>query len=497
MLHTVAQDPVWEPIPGALDTALLAFERRPGILHCNTYLLKTPDYALVVDPGADAAHAAHIGALVRGLTRELPRQVAICLTHCHLDHCSTVDAVASACHPESIILCHKHGADALRDHDPDATLQTLTGLDFPRAADCHALFAGCGGVARAMDTPGGGLRSLSIPIGPRDALQVYHTPGHSPDSVCYRVGGALFAGDLPFAAGPGIVPLPGWDGDELAASVTKVLWLLDHCNITTVYAGHGRALDRTEARRALGHILDDLAARPGAATATTDFPGAQLSACGALLARTEPDGDSLDDVAQQAQDIQRAFLDRPEHPDHHQRAARMALRLDALLQDPATVTGLRLLRRARRRLGDFLCSLHGFRFHSHAGRVELNHTIGALTAEVAELPGFANTRLIFSHALSAPQAVMDAEVLADLVETVLEYFAAHGADRAQTAVLPDSGRIIVRVTHPGDAVALPPETERYLRLSMEAYGGTFSAAPGQCDFSMPLPALEEQEEIAS
>lgn len=473
--------PQWEMLPGALDTAMLAFARRPGVLRCNTYLLRTPEYALVIDPGADLAQARAVADAARALTRELPRQAALCLTHCHLDHCAAAGTFLDAL-PEATVVCHSAGAEALRRGDADLTLAALTALPIPALGDIHALFAGPGpaGVSRAMDTPGGGLRSLSIPIGPRDALQVYHTPGHSPDSVCYRVGGALFAGDLPFATGPGLVALPGWDGVQLAASLEKILWLLDHCNVTTVLPGHGRALERGEARRVMADMLDGLHGHAQLATPRQDtaFPQALLEACAALLDEAG---------APQAPGLPQALPARPALPGLHLRAARLARELDQALPAPGSEEwpGARAARRARRRLGDFLCALHGFRFADHAGPVEVNHAVATLLATLGPGGRLASFALDFAHSPAAPRARMDPEVLADLVETALEAYKDCGASGATVAVHARADAVAVAVEPDPNGTALPGPCADYLRLAMQAYGGAFEAAPGRCTLLMP------------
>ncbi len=486
---TPDQTPAWDIVPGALDTAMLAFQRRPGVLHCNTYLLQTPDYVLVIDPGSDAADARTTADIAAALLRDQPRQAAVCLTHCHLDHCAAAGPIVRAALPEATVICHSEGARALKLRDPELTLATLTALDFPEMPDAHPLFAGSGpsGVSREMRTQGGGLRSLSIPIAPRNALQVYHTPGHSPDSLCFRVGGALFAGDLPFAAGPGLIRFPGWDADQLRASLHKILWLLDHANISAVYPGHGRALTLPEARRILGDMLQGLDG--GASFHTGEgkgFPPALLRACSTLLheAGIDHSPDLADALPQEPdRDFQRRYCTDPSSQTLHATAASMAHALDRLLDgDPG---GGRLVRRARRRLGDFLCALHGFRFADHAGAVEINHVAAELLRELAPLPRFQGFDLHFEHAVPAPEAQMDGEVLADLMETALEALAEHGAPGAAVRISQDQDQVRVQIAAPGAEAALAGTLHAYLRLSMQAYGCGLDCGPDHCTFIMP------------
>lgn len=154
-----------------------------------------------------------------------------------------------------LLVCHVGGAQALRQGDASATLAGFMGVESPCYPDVMGLFAGPhpAGVERSMDTPGGGLRSLSIPIGTRDSLQVYHLAGHSPDSLCFRVGGVLFTGDVTELDEPGL------DKDSARDSLRKLLWLLDHINIAEVYPGHGPMMPLPQARRAFEDALSRLA----------------------------------------------------------------------------------------------------------------------------------------------------------------------------------------------------------------------------------------------
>ena len=67
-------------------------------------------------------------------------------------------------------------------------------------------------------------------------LQVLHTPGHTPGSVCYLCGRDLLAGDTLFYDSVGRVDLPGGDGEQMRASLRRLATLPAD---TAVYPGHG------------------------------------------------------------------------------------------------------------------------------------------------------------------------------------------------------------------------------------------------------------------
>jgi glyoxylase-like metal-dependent hydrolase (beta-lactamase superfamily II) len=75
-----------------------------------------------------------------------------------------------------------------------------------------------------------------IPFGSQH-IQILHTPGHSPGSICLLVENNLFTGDSLFVdAGAGRVDLPGSDLNTLFHSLeTKISPLSDQ---TVVWPGH-------------------------------------------------------------------------------------------------------------------------------------------------------------------------------------------------------------------------------------------------------------------
>lgn len=68
-------------------------------------------------------------------------------------------------------------------------------------------------------------------------FKVFHTPGHSPGSVCLYLNEekALFTGDLVFKEGVGRTDLPGGDGRELKASIMRLVDL----DVEWLLSGHG------------------------------------------------------------------------------------------------------------------------------------------------------------------------------------------------------------------------------------------------------------------
>jgi len=91
-------------------------------------------------------------------------------------------------------------------------------------------------------------------------LQVLHTPGHTPGSVCLYCAeeNAVFTGDTLFAGSVGRTDLPGGDARQLTASLRRLLTLPAE---TRVFPGHGPA-STLERERRLNPWLRRLAAGP-------------------------------------------------------------------------------------------------------------------------------------------------------------------------------------------------------------------------------------------
>ena len=67
-------------------------------------------------------------------------------------------------------------------------------------------------------------------------LVVYHTPGHSKDSICLVGDGKIFSGDTLFVGNCGRIDLPGGSSRELYHSLFDVISNLDDSLI--MYPGH-------------------------------------------------------------------------------------------------------------------------------------------------------------------------------------------------------------------------------------------------------------------
>ena len=71
------------------------------------------------------------------------------------------------------------------------------------------------------------------------AIELVHTPGHTPGSQCFLVAGKLVSGDTLFLDGCGRTDLPGSDHDLMIESLKRLARVDDH---VILYPGHRYSL---------------------------------------------------------------------------------------------------------------------------------------------------------------------------------------------------------------------------------------------------------------
>jgi hydroxyacylglutathione hydrolase len=168
---------------------------------------ETEKEALLIDP-AGSERKILAGLKTLGLTLKY-----VVNTHAHADHTCGNRAFLSKTDAQLVI--HEDDADQIRSGKNQAFSLALGKKPSPKP-DIRV------------------KEGDSLVIG-RETLQVIHTPGHSPGSICLHGDGNLFTGDTLFVGAVGRTDLSGGDLGTLLLSVKKLLSLPPE---TQVWPGH-------------------------------------------------------------------------------------------------------------------------------------------------------------------------------------------------------------------------------------------------------------------
>ena len=179
--------------------------------NCNSYFIDGPK-RILIDPGHRAMFDhVKLGLKDVGLAVE-DIDLIIC-THGHPDH---LEAVQLFKEPKTLFTLH------------ETEWQWIDTVGRPMSA---AL-----GMDREAIRPDFFLQEGELSLDDLE-LQVFHTPGHSPGSVCLYGSDqkVLFTGDVVFKEGLGRTDLPGGDGEKLKASIRRLAEL----DVEYLMSGHG------------------------------------------------------------------------------------------------------------------------------------------------------------------------------------------------------------------------------------------------------------------
>ncbi|MCX6697179.1 MAG: MBL fold metallo-hydrolase, partial [Methanoregula sp.] len=218
----------WQPVPGAGGAQCYPIIRKIDTISSNSYLLRTPDALLLIDPGGLAEQADHLASVIRECRKEHYLPLVVFLTHAHVDHfLSLCQSPALSDPTKSTIAIHEIGAISLAEGDRNVTQAAILGMEItgveiglrllsregastPGIPVTHTFPSGASiTTIRDMVSTASGAPTQRerITFGAGEGFEIYHTPGHSPDSICLRFGRMLFIGDMLFAANPGVAGL--------------------------------------------------------------------------------------------------------------------------------------------------------------------------------------------------------------------------------------------------------------------------------------------------
>jgi len=179
--------------------------------NCNTYLL-SGRLNILIDPG----HMAFMERLLNALKADniLPEKIDLIInTHAHPDHSEGNGFFA---HRRTLITLHREEDRYLRGEG--GKLYEIFGMSLPPFPVEFYLEEG--------EFQAGDI-----------TLEVYHTPGHSPGSIClyWPEKKTLISGDVLFYQGVGRTDIPGADSARLRESLDRLAQLDAHL----ILPGHG------------------------------------------------------------------------------------------------------------------------------------------------------------------------------------------------------------------------------------------------------------------
>ncbi len=206
----------------------------------SLWFAETNTWVLANEPGGEAVvidAPPDPDGVVRLLARHDLTCVALIVTHGHVDHFGGAGTVTRA----TGAVTYVHPDDEYLTRDPLAQVKNLFGMVPPGDFTPPE---------RLLDLAHGDRLELA-----GLALEVRHTPGHTPGHCCFLLEseGWLFSGDQLFAGSIGRTDLPGGDFATLMHSMAERV--LDLPDDTRVLPGHGPETTVGRERRSNPFIL--------------------------------------------------------------------------------------------------------------------------------------------------------------------------------------------------------------------------------------------------
>lgn len=178
---------------------------RLKVFSTQCYILEVNDSCLLVDPGTNSFDE------ILKIKKEIGEKklLAILFTHVHFDH------IAGANYFDVNCYMHKSDFPLLNNQEELSLKHTNKKIDLP---------------TKIYD-----FDKLDDKIKNKFNLEIIHTPGHTPGSVCFKFNNDLLTGDTLFVGTYGRTDVGGNDTD-MFNSLKKISSLSDDL---TIYPGHG------------------------------------------------------------------------------------------------------------------------------------------------------------------------------------------------------------------------------------------------------------------
>lgn len=524
------QPMVSQHLPGTKDAAIFPYIRKIDLMSSNSYIVSGPGQIALIDPGGQGHQMDLLEKEISHLQDELHRPVVVYLTHVHLDHWIQMKQNGQGKRLGGAFLAvQEHGAEALEKGDALMTLSGLLGRPMRRVPVDFRLLTrqdkllGVGSSfdlrGRALDSAinsreiaeGLFMHSQVLNLGGEDVLEIYHTPGHSPDSVCLRAGSLLLVGDLFFAPNPGMAGAHGWSRHDLMDSIRKVLWILENESVSLCCSGHGRAIDAETAKKTLAVMYSDAASlkdleeiNPQWARHTAGYAqdlirelerlftiiGGRLAFIAHVFGELQEEAKAKElDRLLDPRAVDELFIDfrgfaedlkagRKLDLELVHKAGQVVGRVDSLFERKrlGSVMDRSLLGRVGRLLSDYSVTYRGYRPPYYVSLVDVNGLVRetleqlkgspleeeaillaeneeeyleALKARIAHVNLFEELELAFSPGSDAPAARMDRERFQDTFRDILERFAVGGTRSIKIATDLCDGWVQMRITGNG------------------------------------------------
>jgi glyoxylase-like metal-dependent hydrolase (beta-lactamase superfamily II) len=537
----------WAAAPGSYSVEIYPLIRKPCVTCSNTFILKSDLYIIIIDPGAELEQIELIRQIISPLQKKKHRPVFIFFTHCHIDHYLAVYHLMDN-EPRGEIICHFEAARAIESRDENITLANMNGSILPECKVRARFFENYGESRSSEENPlaiedsiirlkNGEIVPCQIfPVSKNDKMQIFHTPGHSPDSVSYRLGSLLYTGDLHLATTPGIAGKAGWDNEKLAASLKTMLEKGREAGISLVLPGHGNILSFAKAEKIFEETRKDALKLKNIshfdrerslylseyATILLEEASNIFSIIAARLLKTSYylemleeeeraleilgaiDFNAIDDVVNEFQGFFDELKGKRGAP-LISKAVHFSRKVNKIFE-PEKLSGLfdpHFLRRIRSLLSDFVNVVYGIRFKDQETLFDINESVSEtldsivnssskderifdaldndrefideLTRRIAYTPLFSSTRITFDPVQKNLLITADKFMFQDILTAFLEQLAISEVPQVLLKTYRHMEDIILSVTpmHSSNPFVLRTSKLLYQQHSMRLAGGEF------------------------